>query len=238
MCAEQDLCLDNFPTREQVVMVSFTKKSSASLTIKPLRQYSSVRDIRLWAGVGLLVVCALVGRATIHGASVRSTAVVVVNNLATGATIRAQDVRITQVNVPAPELLVSDLAQVVGRQTASEMYSGDLLTLHNLADGQTMQIREVTIPLRAGHVPHLSYGDQVDVWVTPSTTGVAMPGPAHVIATRVLVSGPPDVTDANTDTSITLSVPAAKVQSLVQASQDGFIDVVAVPLLPGDRTGA
>ena len=212
-------------------MVSLTKKSSASLTIKPLRQYSSVRDIRLWAGVGLLVVCALIGRATIRGASANSTAVVVVNDLASGATIRVQDVRITQVNVPAPELLL-------GRRTVGDVYSGDVLTLHDLVAGQTMQMREVTIPLRAGHVPHLSYGDQVDVWVTPSTTGVALPGPAHVIATRALVSGPPDVTDANTDTSITLSVPLGKVQPLVQASQDGSIDVVAVTLLPGDGQGA
>jgi len=219
-------------------MMSLRNKSSASLTIKPLKQYSSVRDIRLWAGIGLLVVCALVGRATIHGASVRSTAVVAVNNLTSGATIRAQDVRITQVNVPAPELLVSDLAQVVGRQVSADLYAGEVLTLHDLAQGETLQMREVSIPLRAGHVPHLAYGDRVDVWVTPSTTGVAVPGPAHVIATRVLVSGPPDITDANTDTSITLSVSVAKVQPLVQASQDGFIDVVAVTSGPEGGTGA
>jgi hypothetical protein len=50
-----------------------------------------------------------------------------------------------------------------------------------------------------------------------------------VIATSVLVSVAPDVVDATTDTSVTLSVPMDKVQALVQATQDGFIDVVTVP---------
>jgi hypothetical protein len=152
-----------------------------------------------------------------------------VNNLAQGATIRAQDVRLAQVNVPNPELLVSDTAQAVGQLVSSALYAGDVLTVHDIGSQSGEQMREVTVPLRAGHVPSLSYGDRVDVWVTPSTTGVAAPGPAHVIATKVLVSVPPDVVDSTTDTSITLSVPTDHVQSLVQASQDGFIDVVSVP---------
>ena len=228
-------CLDNCDRGELIYMVSLTRKSAKPKAITPLKNYSSVRDVRLWAGVTLLIVCALVGRSTIHGASDRSDALVLVNNLAQGATIRAQDVRITQVNVPNPELLVRDTAQVVGQLVASDLYTGHVLTVHDYRGQSTEQMREVTVPLRAGHVPSLSYGDRVDVWVTPSTTGVAVPGPSHVIATRVLVSVPPDSVDSTTDTSITLSVAADRVQALVQASQDGFIDVVSVPFENPER---
>jgi hypothetical protein len=50
-----------------------------------------------------------------------------------------------------------------------------------------------------------------------------------------LVSVPPDAVDSTTDTSITLSVAADRVQALVQASQDGFIDVVSVPFENPER---
>jgi hypothetical protein len=179
-----------------------------------------------------------VGRATIHGAAERSTALVAVHNLAHGSTIRSQDVRLTQVNVPSPELLVSDESEVIGQVIGVDIYAGEVLTIHDVETQAAQQMREVTVPLRAGHVPSLSYGDRVDVWVTPSTTSLAVPGPAHVIATKVLVSVPPSATDSTTDTSITLSVPANRVQSLVQATQDGFVDVVTVPFDIGERAAS
>lgn len=210
-------------------MVSLKQKSAPPKAIKSVRTYSSLRDVRLWAGVGLLVVCAFIGRATIHQASARTGAVVVVNNLAQGASIRAQDVQLAQVSVPNAELLITDATQVVGQQVSSDLYAGDVLTIHDVGNADAEQMREVTVPLRAGHVPSLVYGDRVDVWVTPSSTGVTAPGPARVIANKVLVSVPPDAVDSATDTSVTLSVAANRVQALVQASQDGFIDVVSVP---------
>ena len=219
-------------------MISLQRKPGRPKAIKQARKYSSVRDIRLWAGVACLVVSALVGRATIHGAAERSTALVAVHNLAHGSTIRSQDVRLTQVNVPSPELLVSDESEVIGQVIGVDIYAGEVLTIHDVETQAAQQMREVTVPLRAGHVPSLSYGDRVDVWVTPSTTSLAVPGPAHVIATKVLVSVPPSATDSTTDTSITLSVPANRVQSLVQATQDGFVDVVTVPFDIGERAAS
>jgi len=219
-------------------MISLQRKTGRPKTIKQARKYSSVRDIRLWAGVAFLVVSALVGRATIHGAAERSTAFVAVHNLAHGSTIRSQDVRLTQVNVPSPELLVSDETEVIGKVIGVDLYAGEVLTIHDVEGQAAQHMREVTVPLRAGHVPSLSYGDRVDVWVTPSTTGLAVPGPAHVIATKVLVSVAPSATDSTTDTSITLSVPVNRVQSLVQATQDGFVDVVTVPFETGERAAS
>lgn len=210
-------------------MVSLNLKSAKPKLIAPLKNYSSVRDVRLWIGVVLLVVCALVGRATIHGASAHSQAVVLVSNLAQGTVIRSQDVRTENVNMPNPESLVRDPVQAVGAIVVDDLYAGDVLTIHDMRTHSGGTMREVTVPLRAGHIPNLAYGDRVDVWVTPSTTGIAVPGPAHLITAKALVSVPPDVVDAGADASITLSVSADRVQSLVQASQDGFIDVVSVP---------
>jgi len=204
-------------------------RGSAIKGVKPVQKYASVRDVRLWAGVAILISCALIGRATIHGAAGRTAAFVVVNNLPQGASIRSQDVRLVQVNVPSPEILVSSESQAIGDQVVRDLHAGDVLTVHDIGGQSAEQMREVTVPLRAGHVPSLSYGDLVDVWVTPSTTGVAAPGPAHVIASRVLVSVPPEAVDSTTDTSITLQVSTDLVQSLIQASQDGYIDVVSVP---------
>jgi len=221
-------CLDNWDTGVVIFMVSLGRTSTIK-RVKPTQKYSSVRDVRLWAGVTLLLACALVGRATIHGAAARTAAFVLVNNLPQGATIRSQDVRLVQVNVPSPEMLVSAESQAIGDQVVRDLHVGEVLTVHDIGGQATEQMRDVTIPLRAGHVPNLSYGDLVDVWITPSTTGVAAPGPAHVIATKVLVSVPPEAVDSTTDTSITLEVSTDRVQSLVQASQDGYVDVVSVP---------
>jgi hypothetical protein len=73
-------------------------------------------------------------------------------------------------------------------------------------------------------------GEKVDIWMTPSLDGVALPGPATLIIPNAVISISPEFVDAGMDTSVTVLISQDQVQVLVQAMRDGVIDVVAIPV--------
>jgi hypothetical protein len=76
----------------------------------------------------------------------------------------------------------------------------------------------------------VSPGEKVDIWMTPSLDGVALPGPASLIIPNAVIAAAPEFIDAGMDTSVTVLISQEQVQVLVQAMRDGVIDLVAIPL--------
>ena len=99
----------------------------------------------------------------------------------------------------------------------------------SIADDADKSLRLVSVPIRAGHLPNLDFGQLVDVWMTPSIDGMALPGPAQLLISQAIINMIPDGIDPTLDTAVTLLIPSNQVQVLVQAMRDGVIDIVALP---------
>ena len=203
----------------------------SAAVLKPIKvqRKSTYKDPKLWAGVLLFVASAYLGQQTLRSAGARTQAVVLVNDLTAGARISTEDVQLVGVAVPDTANLVADPQSAIGMTVRTDVFAGDLLNVKALGQGELKSMRNISVPLRAGHVPAITNGSRVDVWVTPATTGMELPGPSRVIISAAVVVAAPDAIDSTSDTSATLAIPTKQVQGLVQAMRDGLIDLVVVP---------
>lgn len=188
------------------------------------------QDPRLWLGILFISAAMVIGQLVVSSASSRVTAVTLTSNIAQGAQIRASDVSLVQVSVPLTENLLSIPSEVVGKIAATDLFVGDLVRVHSISNGFASDVRTVSIPIRAGHLPQVNPGEKVDIWMTPSLDGVALPGPAQLIIPNAVIANAPEFVDSGMDTSVTVSISQEQVQVLVQAMRDGLIDLVAIPM--------
>jgi hypothetical protein len=188
------------------------------------------QDPRLWLGILFIISAMVIGQLVVSHASVRVPAVTLNSNIAQGALIRDSDVSSVQVSVPSNKNLITIPSEVVGKVASTDLFAGDLVSIHSVSDGFASDVRSVSIPIRAGHLPQVNHGEKVDIWMTPSLDGVALPGPANLIVANAVVTAAPEFVDAGMDTSVTVLISQDQVQVLVQAMRDGVIDLVAIPV--------
>lgn len=188
------------------------------------------QDPRLWLGIFLIIAAMILGQVVVSKASARVPAITLSSNIAKGSLIKESDISQVQVSVPITENLVTVPSDVVGKVADTDLFIGDLVSVHSLADDYPADVRSVSVPIRAGHLPQIYSGEKVDVWMTPSLDGVALPGPAKLIIPNAVVVQAPEFVDAGMDTSVSIQIPQTQVQSLVQAMRDGVIDLVAIPV--------
>lgn len=188
------------------------------------------QDPRLWLGILFMIAAMIVGQLVVSGASARVPAVVINSNIAQGALIRDTDVSSVQVSVPSMENLISVPSEVIGKVASRDLFAGDLISAHSISTGFAADARNVSVPIRAGHLPQVKPGEKVDIWMTPSVDGVALPGPASLIIPSAVIAAAPEFIDAGMDTSVTVLISQDQVQVLVQAMRDGVIDLVAIPV--------
>jgi hypothetical protein len=188
------------------------------------------QDPRLWIGILFVLAAMVIGQLVITKASARVSAVALNSNVAAGSVIRESDISSVQVSVPNAESLISVPSEVVGKIASTDMFIGELVNVQSVSNGFASDVRTVSVPIRAGHLPQVNAGEKVDVWMTPSLDGVALPGPAALIIPNAVVFTAPEFVDAGMDTSVTLLISQEQVQVLVQAMRDGLIDLVAIPV--------
>ena len=188
------------------------------------------QDPRLWLGILFIISAMVIGQLVVSHASVRVPAVTLNSNIAQGALIRESDVSSVQVSVPSNKNLITIPSEVVGKVASTDLFAGDLVSIHSVSDGFASDVRSVSIPIRAGHLPQVNHGEKVDIWMTPSLDGVALPGPANLLVANAVVTAAPEFVDAGMDTSVTVLISQDQVQVLVQAMRDGVIDLVAIPV--------
>jgi len=188
------------------------------------------QDPRLWLGILFIVAAMVIGQIVVSGASARVPAVALNSNIAQGSLIRESDVRSVQVAVPATANLISTPSEVIGKVASIDLFASDLVSVHSIAARFESNARTVSVPIRAGHLPQVSHGEKVDIWMTPSLDGLALPGPASLIIPEAVIAAAPEFVDAGMDTSVTVLISENQVQLLVQAMRDGVIDLVAIPV--------
>jgi hypothetical protein len=187
-------------------------------------------DPRLWLGIFFIFAAMIVGQIVVSNASARVPAVTLNSNIAKGALIQEGDVSVATVSVPFAQNLISVPGDAVGSIASTDLFAGDLVSVNSISSGFAIDARNVSVPIRAGHLPQVNPGEKVDIWMTPSLDGVALPGPATLIIPSAVIAAAPEYIDAGMDTSVTVLISQDQVQALVQAMRDGVIDLVAIPM--------
>ena len=197
--------------------------------VKPVKPKRSIKDIRLWLGFIFVLTSVLLTQNLLAKATARTQAVIIQNEIPAGSPIRSADLALVNVVLPEGVKTISTLSQADGMRATRDLFVGDILTTDSIADDADKSLRLVSVPIRAGHLPNLDFGQLVDVWMTPSIDGMALPGPAQLLISQAIINMIPDDIDPTLDTAVTLLIPSNQVQVLVQAMRDGVIDIVALP---------
>lgn len=200
-----------------------------SLTNKSIKTPRSLKDIRLWLGLLFVFISIALAQVVISKGTARTQALVMVNAIPIGSTISASDVQLAEVVLPDVVPTVELTSDVVGMVATRDLFPGDVVIKAALTNQTPSNLRLVSVPIKAGHLPNLGTGQLVDIWVTPSTDGMALPGPAQLVINQATINEVPAGIDPTLDTAVTLLISGTDVQVLVQAMRDGVIDLVALP---------
>ncbi len=193
-------------------------------------------DLRLVAGVLLVLVSVVVGARVLASADRTSPVWVLARDMAIGSTLSADDltrqaVRLEDTDqryVTAP----TDAKPPVGYVLLRGLGAGELLPRAALRLPETGEgLRDVTVPVEAGHLPpDLRSGQLVDVYLT-----IGKDTDAQARATSLLLRSIA-VRDRSSSASrtqggdaVVLSVGPADAATLVTALRAGTLDLVRVP---------
>ena len=186
------------------------------------------RDFRLWAGIGLLLFSILMISHLVSTAGARSQAVALTHDVVAGKHLVLEDLEIVQVALPSASNYLSSIDAALGITTTRSMSAGELIPTSSQPTNTSNNLRSVSLPIRAGHLPSLHSGDLVDIWSTPSSDGLQIPGPPVLVSRAATVGDAPVGIDSNSDTALTVLIPKSEVAKIITALRDGQIDVVVL----------
>ena len=204
-------------------------KLSKTSSATKARSSRSIKDFRLWIGLIFILISIFLSQTIVAKATARSQIVVMVNSVPAGSEVTENDLTIEDAVLPDSVKSVATKNEVIGMIAIRDLKAGDILTSESVSNRIRTELRMISVPIKAGHLPNLDSGQLVDVWVTPSTDGMALPGPAQLVINEATISAVPGVIDPALDTAVTLLVNQSNVAALVQAMRDGVIDLVALP---------
>ncbi len=189
----------------------------------------TIKDFRLWLGIFFVFISVISAQLVLAKATARTSAILLKNSVPAGSLISENDVMNVKVVLPSEVNAVTDRSQAVGYVAARDLFAGDVLISQALSKQMPTNLRMVSVPIKAGHLPAIESGQLVDVWVTPAVDAMALPGPARLVITQATVHDVPAGIDPALDTAVTLLIESIDVQEIVQAMRDGVIDLVALP---------
>lgn len=200
-----------------------------NLKFRSARTPRSVKDLRLWFGILLMGLSVLLTQSVISKANARTEVLVLVKDIPAGSPVTRNDLQIENVVLPAITQPFDVTTEILGFTATRDLFTGEVLITNSVTAIGTPSLRLVSVPIKAGHLPILESGQLVDIWVTPSMDGMALPGPAQLVIGQATISDIPTEIDPTLDTAVTLLIARSEVQVLVQAIRDGVIDLVALP---------
>jgi hypothetical protein len=182
-----------------------------------------VADVRLWAGL-VLVVGSVVAGARLLAADDPGVLVLrAQRDLAAGTA----PTDLTAVRVPH-EIAGEYVAALTGPDLVLRwpVRAGELVPAAALARPSGEPMRVVSVPVEMSALPAgLLAGEVVDVWGTPED---GRP-PRLVLAAVRVAEAPAEATGLSATAAVRLRVPAADVAAVVAAARQGWVDLVVVP---------
>ena len=208
--------------------------SAAPASPGAMRLRAGRRDLRLAAGVALVVLSVVLGARILASADDRVQVWSLASPLAAGTTLRADDLVAVPVALDDLAAYVPASDDVLGRVLLRDTGAGELLPAAALGDAGAADLRWVTVPVDPLHAPPgLARGERVDVYVTPSDGAAVGPG-VQVLPSLVLpgvLVDDPGTADASGVTDllgVVLEVPASDADRAVAAARAGDVDLVRV----------
>jgi hypothetical protein len=197
-------------------------------------QRARIGDLRLWAGLALLVVSMAIGATLLSAGDDTVTVWRASRDLSAGsAPVDLEPVAVSR-SVAGDRYVGSDVDAVGVLRWPVQ--AGELLPRAALTQPAAAATREVTIPVDPMHAPAgLQAGDIVDMWSTARDAASADTqvdaAPILVLpAVRVIALAGSDV-GISGELGVVLEVRAEDVPAVVAASRAGVTDLVAVPLV-------
>jgi hypothetical protein len=126
-------------------------------------------DLRLVLGVMLVIGSVLLGARLIAGAQHTDKHLAVTRDLAAGTTLRADDLRAVDVQLPSGQgaLYLADVDRAVGKTLSRPLAAGELLPNDAVADAPSRTT--VDVPLSADAAPVLTRGQRIELWVSTAS---------------------------------------------------------------------
>ena len=189
------------------------------------------RDVRLWVGLALILVSMVAGARLLSGPDGSALVWRASEDLSRGGMPIAEPVQV-QLGDAAAHYLPADVP-IDGRMLMA-VPAGALIPARAVGDPKAGDVREVTIPVDPLHAPAaLAPGDRVDVWSSPTDTGMASALPVEptlVLPEVLVVSADRESLGVGGEIPVVLEVAAVQVPQLVQAMRSGVIDLTGVPI--------
>ncbi|MCX6404673.1 MAG: hypothetical protein NTW81_04065 [Actinobacteria bacterium] len=192
------------------------------------------RDFRLWLGIGLLLLSILTISHLVSAAGARTESVALTHDVLVGKQLTLDDLEVVRVALPSAHNYVSSIDSALGIKVTRNMSAGELIPTSGQTNDTSRNLRSVSLPIKAGHLPNLQSGDLVDIWSTPSADGMQIPGPPVLLSQAVTVADVPAEIDPNSDTALSVLLPKKEVAKIVAALRDGQIDIAVLGQSGGD----
>lgn len=129
-------------------------------------------DLRLAAGVALVLLAVVVGARVFSSATSTERALAVTHDLATGTVLTADDLAVVDAKVPDGHYLRAQ-SDAVGKVLARPLGTGELLPRAALRPAPALIT--LTVPLADGNAPELKPGQRIEVWLsTPACPSVVL----------------------------------------------------------------
>ncbi|MEX1210462.1 MAG: hypothetical protein WEA35_06255 [Candidatus Nanopelagicales bacterium] len=187
------------------------------------------RDMRVAAGIGLIIFCMLVGARLLSGGADTVTAWQATRDLAVGAVVAPDDV----IAVAVPSSLTGAYADSAGLPTAPldrPLRAGELLPVPSETAG--IDARWVTVPVEPLHAPvDLAPGELVDVWSTEGGDLGVVPRPTLVLESVLVSQVAVDGVGLGGEYGVVLEIDPRAAAALIAAVRSGGIDLVRVPVV-------
>lgn len=172
-------------------------------------------DVRLVAGVVLVLAAVLVGARVVSSAQHTHRVLALAHDLAAGTTLRTDDLTHVDVRLPSGQIYADEPGKVIGRRLNRPLGQGELIPLAALgvpAAGTT-----ISVPLQARDAPQLRRGERIEIWVsTPTCRSVVLLSDVTVQD----VHAGSDAIGAGTGQDVVLSVSRALAARVVAALAD------------------
>jgi Flp pilus assembly protein CpaB len=195
-------------------------------------------DLRVVAGLLLMLVAVVGGSSLIRNAQARTPVLVAAGTVQPGEIITAADVRVVEASLPAgiAYLPASARSDVVGRVAAEPLWSGKVLGPGSLSDAPPLATGMVAFSLllspQAAVAGQIRAGDRVAVLASPSSDQAVKPGSES--ATTILFTDVPvlSVRQASSPDGenllVTLTLRLEEARAVAEAKAVGRVDLALV----------
>lgn len=124
-------------------------------------------DLRLVLGVVLVLASVLIGARVVSSARETHDAVTAKRDLAAGTILTAEDLQVTQVQLPDRGIYLSSVREATGKRLQRPVARGELVPVAAVANVAAQTT--LTVPLAAGAAPSLHTGQRIEVWVSTTS---------------------------------------------------------------------